>query len=104
MTLKHDAISPAGSPLTNKQLISSMCDKLKSIQKHGPYSCPICGKGMGYSFLNLKKHMTRYKGHCKGACSIEKFCPCQYCGADFLSAIDLKRHNKLFGKRCIIQT
>ena len=86
-TLKHDATSPAGAPLTNKK-------------KRPRYTCSICGKGMGHSFVNLKRHITRYQGHCRKVFSLEKSHSCKYCGADFSSVYLLKRHNRLLGERC----
>ena len=90
--------SLAGNSLTNDELLS-LCNNSKRIQKNGPYSCPLCGRRVGYSIINLKKHIFRYKGDCKEACP-SKYYPCQYCGADFLSLYTVRCHNKMFGDKC----
>ena len=88
-----------GVPIKSSGLQSLFVNQ-KSVQGDGPFFCPHCGRGVGYSFPRLKSHMTLYKGKCTDLYANKKFYSCQLCSADFLDLYRVRYHNIKFGNNC----
>ena len=83
---------------TNK--FKSTLDDLITSQGKGPYFCPDCGKGTGYSIYAFKAHVANNQGLCKSINAGRKFYRCVHCKIDCSRPSDLKRHNSKFGDKC----
>ena len=82
---------------TNSKFLSH--EESIRIKPSGPYYCPDCGQGQGYSLNSLQLHFARNKGFCKQYGS-GRFYTCPYCKSDYVDLRTLKRHNTKFGLRC----
>ena len=69
-------------------------------QGTGPYYCPECRTGLGYSMYSFRSHMGAFRGQCKIINAGKQFHRCQYCKTDFPDPRLLKTHNARFGGSC----
>ena len=84
---------------TNSKALSSQEESIGT-EHSGPYYCPDCGHGRGYSLNSLRLHIGKNKGFCKQDNSGRRFYTCPYCKSDFVELRSLKKHNTKFGLRC----
>ena len=84
---------------TDSKTLSSHEESIRT-EHSGPYYCPDCGQGQGYSLNSLQLHFARNKGFCKQDGSGRRFYTCPYCKSYFVDLRSLKRHNTKFGLRC----
>ena len=85
-------------PTNSKSLLSDT--KSIKMEDNGPYYCPDCGKGLGYSINALRSHIGRNKGICKRRKSVRILYTCSYCNTDYSRLRTLERHNTKFGDTC----
>ncbi|KAI6657937.1 Zinc finger protein [Oopsacas minuta] len=62
----------------------------------GPYFCPYCGKGMGWYYPTLKRHLTVYNKSCEKM----KFYTCQDCKTGYTLLKTLIQHQKQYHDIC----
>ena len=84
---------------TNSTTPYALNDLITS-QGTGPYYCPECSKGVGYSIHSFRSHFERSRGLCKSINATKRFHRCRYCMADFSILSSLRDHNARFGGKC----
>ena len=84
---------------TDSKTLSSHEESIRT-EHSGPYYCPDCGKGQGYSLNSLQLHVAKNKGFCKQNNSGRTFYTCPHCKSDYVDLRSLKKHNTKFGLRC----
>ena len=84
---------------TNIQTLPSHEESIRK-EHSGPYYCPDCGQGLGYSLNALGIHIARRKGFCKQDNSGRTYYTCPYCHNDYLKLHSLKTHNTNYGLSC----
>ena len=84
---------------TDSKTLSSHEEAIR-IEDSGPYYCPDCNKGLGYSLNALRYHITRNKAICKPDNFGRTLYTCPCCKTDYSYLRTLERHTTKFGDTC----